>query len=238
MKNFLSAFHKMRRDMKLWPATLLSIAVVAVCIMSYYYFDLPVARSCAATGDCVKGIFEWITRLGLPTPYLAATFAAFIFFKFIKKNTRLANAAAFLFMAIALSGMANDIIKILVGRSRPLLLFKENIYSFKPFTNAYLYTSFPSGHSSIIAALCCGIYLLTGRFRYILPLLVLAVMASRVVIGSHFPADVIFGAYLGVMVTALVKIGFDMKGLLTAHPEQAGAVISGEGQWTSTMSPP
>ena len=53
------------------------------------------------------------------TPYLVAAFAGFIYFRFISRNQVLANVAAFLFVAVAVSGLANDLVKVLVGRSRP-----------------------------------------------------------------------------------------------------------------------
>ncbi len=217
MPIFPSAIDSPRPEMK--SAALLTFAAITVCIVSYEFFDLPAARYCATIGPGIKEIFELITRLGLSVPYLVIAFAAFIYFKFIKKNNIGANAAAFLLIAIALAGIANDLIKVMVGRSRPLLLLTQNIYGFKHFTFEYLYASFPSGHSNTIAALCYGLYFFAGRFRYVLPPLTLAVMASRVIVGAHFPSDVIFGAYLGVMVTELVRISFKIKGLqLTPKP--------------------
>ena len=200
----------------------MSLATIAACIMSYEFFDQPVARFCSTIDGTIAYISELITRLGISTPYLAAALAGFIYFKFIKKNEILANAAVFLFLAVALAGIANDLIKVLVGRSRPGLLFSHGVYGFKPFTNQYYYASFPSGHANTIAALCYGLGVVTGRFKYIRLSIALAVMASRVIVGAHFPSDVLFGAYLGVVVTELIAVGFEKKGLvITRQPEKA-----------------
>jgi len=205
--------------MKPGQAVMLSLATIAACIISYEVFDAPAARFCA-TVDCrIKDVFELITRLGLSTPCLVAALAGFIYFQFIKKNEIRANAAAFLFAAIALSGLANDLIKVLVGRSRPALLLARGAYGFKPFTDQYYYASFPSGHANTIAALCYGLNAVTGRFKYVWLSIALAVMASRVIVGAHFPGDVLFGAYLGVVVTELIAVGFEKKGLvITREP--------------------
>jgi membrane-associated phospholipid phosphatase len=202
-----------RFDVKPGPAVLLFFAVIAFCLTGYEVLDQPVARFFATAGPGVKEIFDLITRLGISLPYLAASFAGFIFFRFIKKNETLANAAAFLFIAIALSGLANDLIKVMVGRSRPCLLLTEGIYRFEPFAHQYYYASFPSGHANTIAALCYGLRLSTGRFKYIWPVIALAVMASRLVLEAHFLSDVIFGAWLGVVVTWLTAAVFEKKGL-------------------------
>ncbi len=200
--------------MKSAQAVLFSSAAIAACILSYEAFDAPAARFCATVGYRTKEIFELITRLGLSMPYLAAALAGFIYFRFVKKNAILANAALFLLAAVALSGLANDLVKVLVGRSRPGLLISRGVFGFKPFTNQYYYASFPSGHANTIAALCYGLGVVTGRFKLILLSIALVVMASRVIVGAHFPSDVLFGAYLGVVVTELVAAGFEKKGFV------------------------
>ncbi len=202
--------------MKPGRAVLLFFAVTAACILSYEFFDLPAARFCAALDYRIRDIFDLITGLGISTPYLVAALAGVVFFRFIRKNEILANASALLFLAVALSGLANDLLKVLAGRSRPGLLLAENVYGFKPLTDpfAYEYASFPSGHANTIAALCYGLHLVTGRFRYVWLTVALAVMASRVIVGAHFPSDVIFGAYLGVVVTELIAAGFEKKGIV------------------------
>lgn len=207
--------------MKPKRALLLSFSVVALCIVSYRFFDQPAARFCSTIDGEITYISELITRLGLSTPYLVAALAGFIYFKFIKKNEIAANAAVFLFLAVALAGTANDLIKILVGRSRPGLLLDKDIYGFQPFTNQYYYASFPSGHANTIGALCYGLYRVSGRFEWALLTIALAVMASRVILGAHFPSDVLFGAYLGVVVTELIAAAFEKKSKrITRQPGQ------------------
>jgi undecaprenyl-diphosphatase len=207
--------------MKPKRAVLLSFSVIALCILSYEFFDQPAARFCSTIDGEIKYISELITRLGLSTPYLVAALAGFIYFKFIKKNEIAANAAGFLFLAVALAGIANDLIKILVGRSRPGLLLDKDIYGFQPFTNQYYYASFPSGHANTIGALCYGLYRVSGRLKWALLTIALAVMASRVILGAHFPSDVLFGAYLGVVVTELIAAAFEKKSKrITRQPGQ------------------
>ena len=58
-----------------------------------------------------------------------------------------------------------------------------------------------------------GLNLVTGRFKYALLIVALAVMASRVIVGAHFPSDVVFGACLGMVITGLLAEGFEKRGL-------------------------
>ncbi len=189
------------------------VAVVSVCIISYEVFDVRAALFCAALGPSTKEMFGFLTRLGISTPWLVAAFAGFVYFRFVSGNKVLANVAAFLFVAVAVSGLANDLIKVLVGRSRPCLLISSGFYGFKPFSTQYLYASFPSGHSNTIGSLCYCLNLVTDRFRYALLVIALAVMTSRVVVGAHFPSDVLFGACLGVVITRLLAEAFEKRGL-------------------------
>ena len=202
----------MRLEGRPGQAVVVFLAAVAACILSYEFFDAPAARFCASVDPAIKGVFDLITRLGLSAPYEVAAAGGFIYFKLVKKDEILANAAAFLFAAVVLSGLANDLIKVLVGRSRPDLLLNQGIYGFEPFTNQYRYASFPSGHANTIAAVCCGLSVVTGRFKFVLLSIALTVMASRVVVGAHFPSDVLFGAYLGIVVTQLLASAFEKRG--------------------------
>jgi membrane-associated phospholipid phosphatase len=200
-------------EIRKWRAALCFFAVVSVCVTSYIALDRRAALFCAVLGPGTKEIFGLLTRLGISTPYLVATLAGLVYFRFLAKNKELAHVAAFLFLAVALSGLANDLIKVLVGRSRPGLLLSHGFYGFKPFSGKYIYASFPSGHSNTIASFCYGLHIVAERFALALLLIALAVMASRVVVGAHFPSDVLFGAYLGVVITGLLAEGFEKKGL-------------------------
>ena len=199
--------------MKPGPLALLSFFIIALSLACYKFFDVPAALFFATADGMTKNVFELITSLGLSAPYLAAASAGFVLFRFIIKKPVPANISLFLFIAIVTSGLANDLIKVLVGRSRPCLLLTHGIYGFKPFAHQYDYASFPSGHANTIAALCYGLSVATGRFKYILPIVALAVMASRIVLEAHFLSDVLFGAYLGIVITESVAVCFEKKGL-------------------------
>ena len=169
-----------------------------------------------------KTIFELITRLGLSTPFSGGRARRIYLLSIRKKNEILANAAAFPVRSRRPLGTCERSGQGAGWKKQAGLLLSRGVYGFKPFTNQYYYASFPSGHANTIAALCYGLGVVTRRFKLILLSIALVVMASRVIVGAHFPSDVLFGAYLGVVVTELVAVGFEKKGLVIRRkPEKA-----------------
>jgi undecaprenyl-diphosphatase len=71
-----------------------------------------------------------------------------------------------------------------------------------PFT-----TSFPSGHAASAAAFTTAVALELPATAIPLAPLAFAVAASRVVIGVHYPSDVIAGVALGMVAAGVTRRG-------------------------------
>jgi undecaprenyl-diphosphatase len=126
----------------------------------------------------------------------------------------------YLFVAIALPGLAVTIIKGLIGRVRPS---DSGPFAYFPWSWRHEYASLPSGHSTTAFAAAVAIAALWPRTR--VPLLIFAVViaASRVVITAHFVSDVIAAAFVGAFGAVLVRNWFAARGLVFV-PEADGAV--------------
>jgi membrane-associated phospholipid phosphatase len=182
-----------------------STLLMVLMMISYALVDRPVTIFFQDLDPEIVQVFQWITKLGKSTGYLVGFAALFVFFKFFRRRPIAANRALFLFAAVALSGLTTDLIKPLVGRLRPKLLFEANLYGFEPLRIGYEYNSFPSGHATTVFALAAALSFFFPRWR--LPLFSFAAVAglSRIIVGSHYLSDVMAGAYVGVMtVFALV----------------------------------
>ena len=189
------------------------LAVAAFCVLSFLTLDRPLAYGCRALGKGVREFFRFVTTFGLSGWYLVPSFLVFILSRFRHRKHAWAGRALFVFLTISLSGIVVDILKFILGRYRPAMLFRENLYGFVFFRTDALATSFPSGHAAVITALALSLDAIWPRFRIPYILLALMVSASRVLTSAHFLSDVAAGAYLAVITTLAVKRFFEESGI-------------------------
>ena len=126
----------------------------------------------------------------------------------------------YLFLAIALPGLAVTVIKGLIGRMRPS---ESGPFVYIPWTWRHEYASLPSGHSTTAFAAAVAIATLWPRTR--IPLLIFAVViaVSRVVITAHFVSDVVAAAFVGSFGAIVVRNWFAARALVFL-PDPDGAV--------------
>ncbi len=175
-----------------------------------------------------RGVFRFITEFGIATPYLVVTAAAagiaFVAAKSATGSVRRRHLfhawrAAYVFLAVAVSGLIEDILKPVVGRARPKLFFSEHVSGFTWFGPNANYWSFPSGHSLTAAALAFALCVLYPRWRWAWISCALLVGMSRVGLDAHHLSDVIGGFYIGVVTAWALTAIFRRHGIaLTDTP--------------------
>jgi len=120
------------------------------------------------------------------------------------------RAAAFVVVVMAGTSLVTTAIKLALGRSRP---------EWQDSVDTLTSKSFPSGHASSTAALVGVVLVLVwglmprGALRTVVTCLALAtwvvVCLDRVMLGRHFPTDVVAGSFLGVAVVLVALVAFD-----------------------------
>ena len=130
--------------------------------------------------------------------------------------------ALYVFATVGISGLLAQIVKHLVGRARPPLLSVDGAYHFQGFVMRDALASFPSGHttSAFAAAVALG-YMRPDWRRWLLAGAVL-IGLSRVLVGAHYPSDVVAGAALGSIVSVALARSFARRGL--AFKTEAGRI--------------
>ena len=125
----------------------------------------------------------------------------------------LSAAIGFVFISVASSGLLVNLIKGIVGRTRPKLWFLDGDYGFVPFTfGDYDYNSFPSGHSNTIFALAIALSFFIPRFRMLLIAFASVVAFSRIALTAHYLTDVLTGSAIAIYTTYAMRRFFARRG--------------------------
>ncbi len=136
--------------------------------------------------------------------------------------------AAYLFVTIAASGLTATLLKRIIGRARPKHFEEQGTLAFDPFATNASYASFPSGHATTVGALTAMIALLFPGLRVPMLILASALASTRILVGAHYPSDVIAGLALGMWFAYAVALVFAGRGLVfAAKPGQLPMVRPG-----------
>lgn len=154
----------------------------------------------------------WFNDLFLGGLTLAAYFyvllpiALFYLYVIDKENFR--RNSLILIFAVLIGGLLVQILKQVVNRPRPLKemepLLSVGKVKIHNLFYAYREESFPSGHTQAAFGVATALACICRKHVYYLMLIAFLVGLSRIYVGVHFPADVIFGAVLGIITSLVV----------------------------------
>lgn len=180
----------------------------------------------------VRQVFRWLTRWGesdwILIPAAAAWLIAWVVSKLTRERLQAAARevtvlSAFIFAGVALPSLVAALFKRILGRGRPQTWSAEAPLSFEPLNwDAYAYQSFPSGHATTAFSLALTVAFLWPRLLWPMVLLAAAIAFSRVVVGAHYPADILAGAVLGTVGAYAVRNWFASRGWLFERDSSGG----------------
>jgi undecaprenyl-diphosphatase len=135
--------------------------------------------------------------------------------------TRVA-ASLYVLSAVVIAGLVAALLKFVIGRARPRLFEQEGPYAFDIFGPDASWASFPSGHTTTIMSCAAALALLLPRWR--VPILIAGVFFSfsRVLVGAHYPSDVLGGVALGALVSWLIARRLAQRRLVFRFDEAGG----------------
>ena len=181
------------------PISLFLWALVAVC---YYLVDRPAAYWATGLESFIVAGFTRVTLFGSSTHYLIALTVLYAVLRFPLRRAAAAQRALFVIAAVAASSLTVDLLKWVAARWRPkAFLADPSHYGFAFFKTGHAHHSFPSGHATTAWAVACALTLLFPRLRVMWIGAAVLVAASRVIVGAHYPGDVLAGAWFGVVIT-------------------------------------
>ena len=194
---------------------LAALLLTLSCALAWSFADLPVARYFhELDAPAMRAFFKGVTKLGESQWYLVGGLVLFLLFR--TRRPPLGWSGLFLFMSVALSGIAANIFKFFIGKARPKLYFREGFFGIEPFQVEHAWTSFPSGHSATAFSLAMALALLLPRGRHLFLAIGALIALSRVWLYQHYVSDIIAGSALGA-VTSLYLYNRYYKNKIDGH---------------------
>ena len=194
--------------------------LAAFIVADMLWLDTPIRR---AASELPRGFLDFVNELTdfgrgawpltpLGLLLIAGTVALL---PSLSLMTRGALAAAsikvgYMFAAIGLTGLADTVIKRIIGRVRPSDL---GAFAYEPLSWRSEYASFPSGHTANVFATLVAVGLIFPRARPALWVYALVIAASRVIGTAHFLSDVVAGAAFGAFGAIVIRDWFAARRL-------------------------
>jgi len=151
-------------------------------------------------------IFAWKVLLGF------AAISVFVFFvykaitneyDFRYAFVKIKNSYVFyILLSIVFACVFVKPLKMIIGRARPI--FADPML-FNMFSDSNAFQSMPSGHTTVSFAALVMLGMLFPRIKWATWSLAIIIGVSRIYVGAHWPSDVIFGAFVGMLCADFAK---------------------------------
>ncbi|MCF1474066.1 phosphatase PAP2 family protein [Agrobacterium vitis] len=200
------------------------LAGLSLVVLMALLFDTAIGNAGRLTCPVFYRIAIVLTRIGQSDWCLLASFVIAVQ---AAAKSRLANTVeerfralfiamlgCYAFVTIAGSGLAANLLKRALGRARPDQFTDAGAFDFLPFANSARFESFPSGHATTIGALMMIAALIAPRYRLGFAIAALWLGMTRVMVGAHYPSDVVAGLGFGAWFAWIAALGFARRGLV------------------------
>jgi membrane-associated phospholipid phosphatase len=180
------------------------LATIVVCIVSYFFVDIPLALHFEKISPCLRKFSKTISHLIDADDQYLFWPVAYFFFRCLMKKEAIANRCLLIVITLPLTNVLVGLMKAFFGRARPELFFASNEYGLTFFSMADSFQSLPSGHACSIGALFGAFACFYPKAQW--PLLVLALLLAsvRIILTQHYLSDMIAGVVIGFLVSSWI----------------------------------
>lgn len=200
------------------------VVAAALVVLTMLVYDAPVGSGLARVSPLAQWFGRQVTDIGKSDWSLGAS--AFVFIaslaalrsltgrRMIAHGWFINHIASYIFLTVALSGLSSNLLKRAIGRARPEHFDTLGIFHFVPFAGHSDFESLPSGHATTIGAICMALALLLPRYRLLLGIAAAWLAMTRVMVGAHYPSDVLAGLLFGAWFSLMLAIVYARHGLV------------------------
>lgn len=180
------------------------ISLFILYIIFYFWLDIPIDSWAQQTfaGTWLFTLSKSVNKIFMPEMWLIAGIVVGAIGFFIKANKPQQARSCFLFsLSIILAYIVCAILKFVLARYRPVEFFTNHLYGFHFFAFGHDITSTPSGVATMAFAGFYALAVIIGKrwLTALFMLLAILISLSRIVLLDHYPSDIIFGIYLGIL---------------------------------------
>lgn len=164
-------------------------------------------------------IIAKIAKLPEDSQYPILLCLALLLIAYIRpSHKKLKGEMYFSLIAILVTGIAVNIIKIIIAKPRPYTWLKmgEQPISWFVFSQHPHFNSFPSGHAATTASVATAFWFFFPKYRACWVLIATLVGASRILSKAHYLSDVLIGYWLGWLITYCMYQKFYLPRLNTS----------------------
>ena len=119
----------------------------------------------------------------------------------------------YLFFAVLFAVLCGELLKYIIGRSRPFVGGDANAFYYQHFAGNPAFESLPSGHATTAFALAFAVSAVWRQMTLFMFVFAVLICISRVVLLAHHPSDVVAGALTGIIGAMIVQCWFAARRL-------------------------
>ena len=182
-----------------------SLLFAILIVFSYFLIDRPLAYF-FSQHPFATSFSKIIATVFHPNYAVLLTPVLFYCIRFLWKKKEWGNILLFFMLSIVVANCLDFLLKYMIGRDRPFLLFTQDLYGFTPFSSQNVRNSFPSGHATTISAIFFSLACLRPKESWVYLGVTFLLCFTRVILTAHFLSDILGGMWLGMLISQFIYV--------------------------------
>lgn len=201
----------------LQPAPRWRLAVILLLLpmpgLAYLFLDEASVHMAGRWPELLVTIADITSDFVMLVPVLSAL-ALFTGVALTLHSIKTALKGFYAIVSVLIASGITHLLKPLIGRARPTVFDEHGLFGRKAFDGNFDYVSFPSGHATHAGAFFAALAFAFPQYRLLFMVLALWFGFTRIVLGVHYPSDVVTGLLIGTGSALFVARAAAHRGLV------------------------